>query len=75
MMDDMLNKNPRIQCNQCDAHWAVTATFDGKGYDRDSLVEIAPRVAAHMRDAHQDEDAAIRFEKWAVTTPPWSTSD
>lgn len=63
-----------IKCHLCDTTWEAAAGPGGRGYMRADLVERGPEVAAHMRDVHGDEDAALRMERWVVTPPPWLNS-
>lgn len=58
-----------IKCPQCETTWTLQGT--PTGYTRDSLLAMAPSAAAHARDAHGNEAAALRFERWAVTPPPY----
>lgn len=63
-----------IPCGKCSENWTVRVGPEGRGYLRADLIELAPVIAAHMRDEHDDEDSALRFEKWAVTPAPWRTA-
>lgn len=58
-----------IKCPYCTTTWDVQSVV--AGITRDSLVNMAPAAAAHMRDVHGDEASALRFERWAVTPPPY----
>lgn len=71
----MANLIKTIECPRCETTWSMDAAPDGKGYKREALLIVAPVIAAHMRDKHKDEAAAIRFEKWAVTSPPWTSKN
>lgn len=55
----------------CTQAWTVDG--DENTYGRESLVEVMPEVARHLRDVHGDEQAAIRCERWAITPPPWTS--
>ena len=58
-----------IHCPYCTHTWKLESI--ASAYMRDSLLAMAPAAAAHMRDVHADEEAAIRFERWAVTPTPY----
>lgn len=59
-----------LSCKSCYETWGVESAPDGRGYLRSELLRVVPSMAAHLRDVHQDEEAALAMERWAVTPPP-----